>query len=43
MSTVIKCGTIVTHDLTYAADVLIDGGIITAIGAGLAGDTVIDA
>ena len=43
MSTVIKGGTIVTHDLTYTADVLIDGGIITAIGAGLAGDTVIDA
>lgn len=26
MSTVIKGGTVVTHDLTYAADVLIEGG-----------------
>jgi dihydropyrimidinase len=43
MSTVIKGGTIVTHDLTYKADVLVEGGIITAIGPNLAGDTVIDA
>ena len=43
MTTVIKGGTIVTHDLTYAADVLIEGGTITAIGPDLSGDTVIDA
>ena len=33
MSTVIKGGTVVTHDLTYKTDVLVEGGIITAIGA----------
>ena len=38
MSTVIKGGTIVTADLTYAADVLIEGGKIAAIGQGLVGD-----
>jgi dihydropyrimidinase len=43
MTTVIKNGTIVTHDLTYKADVLIEGGKIAAIGPGLAGDTVLDA
>ena len=43
MSTVIKNGTIVTHDLTYKADVLIEGGRIAAIGPGLAGDEVLDA
>ncbi len=43
MTTVIKGGTVVTHDLTYKADVLVEGGIITAIGADLSGDTVIDA
>jgi dihydropyrimidinase len=43
MTTVIKGGTIVTHDLTYTADVLINGGTITAIGPDLKGDTVIDA
>lgn len=43
MSTVIKGGTIVTHDLTYKADVLIEGGRISAIGPDLAGDTVLDA
>ena len=42
-TTVIKNGTIVTADLTYKADVLIEGGQITAIGAGLKGDTVLDA
>ena len=31
-STVIKNGTIVTHDLTYKADVLIAGGRIVEIG-----------
>ena len=43
MSTVIKGGTVVTHDLTYKADVLVEGGIITAIGPDLSGDTVVDA
>ena len=43
MSTVIKGGTIVTHDLSYMADVLIEGGRIAAIGPGLVGDTVLDA
>jgi len=43
MSTVIKNGTIVTHDLTYEADVKIEGGRITEIGKGLKGDTVLDA
>ena len=43
MSTVIRGGTIVTADMTFAADVLIDNGVITAIGKALTGDTVIDA
>jgi len=43
MSTVIKNGTIVTADLTYDADVLIEGGQIIEIGKGLKGDEVLDA
>ncbi len=43
MTTVIKNGTIVTADLTYAADVLIDGGKIAAIGPDLQGDETLDA
>ena len=43
MTTVIKNGTIVTADLTYMADVLIDGGKIVAIGKGLKGDETLDA
>ena len=43
MSTVIKGGTIVTADLTYTADVKIDGETIVEIGPNLAGDTVLDA
>jgi len=43
MSTVIKGGTIVTADMTYQSDVLVDGGVITAIGKDLKGDKVIDA
>ena len=43
MTTVIRNGTIVTADLTYKADVLIEGGRIAAIGPGLTGDTVLDA
>ena len=43
MSTVIRGGTIVTADLSYQADVLIEGGRIATIGQGLVGDTVLDA
>jgi len=43
MTTVIKNGTIVTADLTYKADVLIEGGGIAAIGPNLVGDEVLDA
>ena len=43
MNTVIKNGTIVTADLTYEADVLIEDGRIAAIGEGLSGDRVLDA
>jgi dihydropyrimidinase len=43
MSTVIKGGTVVTADLTYAADVKIEGGRIVEIGPDLKGDTVLDA
>ena len=38
MTKVIKNGTIVTHDLTYKADVLIDNGKIIEIGMALKGD-----
>jgi dihydropyrimidinase len=43
MTTVIKNGTIVTADLTYKADVLIDGGKIIEIGQNLSGDEKLDA
>jgi len=43
MTTVIKNGTIVTHDLTYEADVAIEGGRIARIGPDLTGDEVLDA
>jgi len=43
MTTVIKNGTIVTADLTYKADVLVDGGKIIEIGEGLKGDKELDA
>ena len=43
MTTVIKNGTIVTHDLTYKADVLIEGGRIAEIGENLSGDETLDA
>ncbi len=43
MSTVIKGGVIVTADLTYESDVLIEGGRIVAIGPDLKGDEVLDA
>jgi dihydropyrimidinase len=42
-STVIKGGTVVTADLSYAADVKIEGGTIVEIGKGLKGDKVLDA
>lgn len=42
-TTIIKNGTVVTADLTYTADVLIEGGKIIAIGANLLGETVLDA
>ncbi|MEI4486834.1 dihydropyrimidinase [Frigidibacter sp. MR17.14] len=43
MSTVIKNGTVVTADLTYKADVLIEAGQIIEIGRDLKGDEVLDA
>ena len=43
MSKVIKNGTIVTADLSYKADVLIEGDTIVAIGQNLSGDEVLDA
>jgi dihydropyrimidinase len=43
MSTVIKGGTVVTADLTYEADVLVENGVITEIGKGLSGDETLDA
>jgi dihydropyrimidinase len=43
MSTVIKNGTVVTADLTYKADVLIENGKIVEIGQGLKGDETLDA
>ncbi len=38
-TTMIKNGTVVTADLTYKADVRIEGGVITEIGQGLRGST----
>ena len=43
MSTVIKGGTVVTADLTYEADVLVENGKITEIGPSLKGDETLDA
>ena len=43
MSMVIRGGTIVTADLTYKSDILIEGGKIAAIGQNLTGDKVVDA
>ncbi|MFT7059809.1 MAG: dihydropyrimidinase, partial [Pseudorhodobacter sp.] len=42
-STLIKNGTIVTADLTYKADVRVEGGLITEIGPDLKGGTQLDA
>jgi len=43
MTTVIKGGTVVTADLSYPADVLVDGDVISEIGKNLKGDKVLDA
>jgi dihydropyrimidinase len=43
MTTVIKNGTVVTADLSWKADVLVDGDQIVEIGDNLSGDTVLDA
>ncbi len=43
MATVIKNGTIVTADLTYKADIKVDGGKIVEIGPDLKGDETLDA
>src|SRR6056297_3463011 len=43
MSTVIKGGTVVTADLSYEADVLVENGMITEIGKDLKGYEVLDA
>ncbi len=43
MATAIRNGTIVTADLTYEADVLIENGVIIEIGKGLKGDEKLDA
>ena len=43
MTTVIKNGTVVTADLTYKADVLVEGGQIIEIGTDLKGDKELDA
>ena len=43
MSTVIKNGTIVTHDLTFKSDILIDGSTIVEIGPSLKGNNELDA
>ena len=43
MSKVIKGGTIVTADLVYEADVLVENGRIAGIGKDLKGDEVLDA
>ena len=42
-TTIIKNGTIVTADLSYKADVRVEGGKITEIGPGLKGDRILDA
>jgi len=42
-SKIIKNGTIVTADLTYSADIRVDGGRITEIGQNLTGGEILDA
>lgn len=41
--TIIKNGTVVTADLTYVADIRVEGGRITEIGQNLSGGEVLDA
>ena len=43
MTTLIRGGTVVNHDHSVRADVLIDEGKIVAVGSGLTGKTVVDA
>jgi len=43
MSTIIKGGTVVTAERSFAADVLVDKGVIVDVGAGLTGDETLDA
>lgn len=43
LTTIIKNGTVVTADLTYTADVAVDGGKIIQIGDNLTGDKTLDA
>lgn len=43
MTTVIRGGTVVTADLSYSADVLIDKGLIIEIGENLKGNETLDA
>src|SRR5688500_15829276 len=43
MSTIIRGGTIVTADMTFPADILIEGETIAAIGKNLSGDKTVDA
>jgi len=43
MNTVIKGGTVVTAERTFAADVLIEKGTIVDVGPGLSGDETLDA
>ena len=42
-STIIRNGTVISGDMSFLADVLIDGGRIAAVGHGLSGDREIDA
>ncbi len=42
-SKIIKGGTVVTADLSYEADVKIEGDVIVEIGPNLSGDEVLDA
>jgi len=42
-TTVIKGGTVVTADRSYSADVLIENGVISSIGANLSADKALDA
>ena len=43
MRSVIRGGTVLTHDRSFAADVAIEGGVIVEIGPNLKGDVTLDA